>query len=71
VDEALYETNSKGNPMEVFDIYDESPLEVGNDRDINLGHIVFNGSFVFRDVCAHDFDCFFKLSNFGILTCSS
>jgi len=35
VDEALYETNSKGNPREFFDIYVESPLEVENNGDFN------------------------------------
>jgi hypothetical protein len=35
VDKALYEINSKGNPREVLDIYDKSPLEVENDRDFD------------------------------------
>jgi len=35
VDEALYETNLKGKLREILDIYDESPLEVENDRDFN------------------------------------
>jgi hypothetical protein len=35
VDEALYETSSRGNPMEILDIYDKSTLEVGNDGDFN------------------------------------
>ena len=42
-DEALYETNLKGNPREVFNIYDESPLEVENDEDFNeLGSYFIN-----------------------------
>jgi len=35
VDEALYETKSKGNPREILDVDDESPLAVGNDRNFN------------------------------------
>jgi len=35
VDEVLYEINSRGNPRKILDIYDESPLEVENDRDFN------------------------------------
>jgi hypothetical protein len=35
VDEALYETNSRGNPREILDIYGESSLEAGNDGDFN------------------------------------
>jgi hypothetical protein len=35
MDEALYETSSRGNPREILDIYDESPLEVENDGDFN------------------------------------
>jgi hypothetical protein len=35
VDEALYETSSRGNPREILDIYGKSSLEVGNDRDFN------------------------------------
>jgi hypothetical protein len=31
VDEALYETSSRGNPREILDIYGESSLEAGND----------------------------------------
>jgi hypothetical protein len=35
MDEALYETNSRGNSRKIFDIYDQSPLEVENDGDFN------------------------------------
>jgi hypothetical protein len=35
VDEALYETNLRGNPREILDIYDKSTLEVENDGDFN------------------------------------
>jgi hypothetical protein len=35
VDEALYETNSRGNPREILDIYGESSLEAENDRVFN------------------------------------
>jgi hypothetical protein len=35
VDEALYETSSRGNPREILDIYGESSLEVKNDGDFN------------------------------------
>jgi len=35
VDEALYKTNLKGNPRDVLDIYDKSPLEVSNHRDFD------------------------------------
>jgi len=41
VDEALYETNSKGNPREYLDIYVESPLEVENNGDYNKQEIYF------------------------------
>jgi len=43
VDEALYETNSKGDLREFLDIYVESPLEVENDGDFNKqGNYFFN-----------------------------
>jgi hypothetical protein len=35
VDEALYETNLRGNLREILDIYDKSTLEVENDGDFN------------------------------------
>jgi hypothetical protein len=35
VDEALYETSSRGNLREILDIYGESSLEAGNDGDFN------------------------------------
>jgi hypothetical protein len=35
VDEALYETNLRGNPREILDIYDKSTLEVENDGGFN------------------------------------
>jgi hypothetical protein len=35
VDEALYETSSRGNPREILDIYGESSLEAANDGDFN------------------------------------
>jgi hypothetical protein len=35
VDEALYETSSRGNPREILDIYGESSLEARNDGDFN------------------------------------
>jgi len=35
VDVDLYETNSRGNPREILDIYDKSPLEDENNRDFN------------------------------------
>jgi hypothetical protein len=35
VDEALYETNLRGNPREILGIYDKSTFEVENDGDFN------------------------------------
>jgi hypothetical protein len=35
VDEALYETSSRGNPRKILDIYGKSSLEAGNDGDFN------------------------------------
>jgi hypothetical protein len=35
VDEALYETSSRGNPKKILDIYGELSLEAKNDGDFN------------------------------------
>jgi hypothetical protein len=35
VDEALYDTSSRGNPREILGIYGKSSLEAGNDGDFN------------------------------------